>query len=69
MPLKHQWHPGTVAEEPQEVVIEGIGNDHDVLVGGLPGVDEDQWEVLDEELYGSQQAAAEALKHEREAGS
>jgi len=73
IPGEHRWVIGVNSEHDwgnpenksiiQEVIVEGIGNDHDVLVGGLPGVNDEYWEVLDEELHGTREAA-EAAKGE-----
>jgi hypothetical protein len=68
VPGQHRWvvggapeHNWSVPDETiQEVVVEGIGNDSTILVGGLPGVDDDLWEVYGEELYESREAAEAA---------
>ena len=39
-----------VARTKQEVVVEGIGSDNTILVGGLPGVDDDCWNEEAEDL-------------------
>lgn len=53
---EHNWGE-TRDDGVQEIVVEGIGADQDVLVSNA---DDEQWEVLDEELFGTRQAAAAA---------
>ena len=63
VPGEHRW---VVRDDghSREVVVEGIGHNNTVLVGGLPGVDEDCWNEYAEDLYPAREAAEAAAKQD-----
>ncbi len=56
VPDMHVWR----IEDNEEMVVESIGNDSTIHVGGLPGVNDDCWDELAEDLFSTREAAEKA---------
>lgn len=62
VPDMHVWR----IEDNEEMVVESIGNDSTIHVGGLPGVNDDCWDELAEDLFSTREAAEKARETKSE---